>query len=140
MIRLDAATVLLQWAVGGLLFLWVTTRRREVGIGYGWLLRGVYGAMAAGAVAAGVGLGSSAGRDVCAALTAVATLVALAVSVVRRKAGVAGERAREERVAARLPTRSGDDAGGHGARERPQNEFEPALDLIAPIIGAVGLV
>ena len=31
MIRLDAATVLLQWAGGGLLFLWVTTRRREVG-------------------------------------------------------------------------------------------------------------
>jgi hypothetical protein len=45
-IELDAATVLLQWAVGGLLFLWVTTRRREVGIGYGWLLRGVYGVMA----------------------------------------------------------------------------------------------
>ena len=42
MISLDAATVLLQWAVGGLLFLWVTTRRREVGIGYGWLLRAVY--------------------------------------------------------------------------------------------------
>src|SRR5207248_1733932 len=142
MIRLDAATVLLQWAAGGLLFLWVTTRRREVGIGYGWLLRGVYGAMAAGAVAAGVGLGSSAGRDACAALTAAATFAALAVSVVRRKAGVAGERAREERVAARLPTptRSGDGAGGHDPQERPQNEFEPALDLVAPMIGAIGLV
>jgi hypothetical protein len=141
-IQLDAATVLLQWATGGLLFLWVTTRRRELGIGYGWLLRGVYATMAAGAVAAGVGLGSSAGRDACAALTAAATFVALAVSVVRRKAGVAGERAREERVAARLPTstRSGDDAGGHDPQERPQNEFEPALDLVAPIIGAVGLV
>src|SRR5438270_10535833 len=103
MIQLDAATVLLQWAAGGLLFLWVTTRRREVGIGYGWLLRGVYGAMAVGAVAAGVGLGSSAGRDVCAAFTAVATFGALGVSVVRRKAGVAGERARAERVAARIP-------------------------------------
>ena len=50
MIRLDAAAVLLQWATGGLLFLWVTTRRREVGIGYGWLMRGIYGLMAAGAV------------------------------------------------------------------------------------------
>ena len=49
-IDLDAATVLLQWATGGLLFLWVTTRRREVGLGYGWLLRGIYGLMAAGAV------------------------------------------------------------------------------------------
>jgi hypothetical protein len=142
-IQLDAATVLLQWAAGGLLFLWVTTRRREVGIGYGWLLRGVYGAMAAGAVAAGVALGSSAGRDVCAALTAVATIVALGVSVARRKAGVAGERARKERVAARLPTtaaRSGDVDRPHGGSERHQNEFDPAFDLVAPIIGAVGLV
>ncbi|MEY3986941.1 MAG: hypothetical protein RL080_281, partial [Actinomycetota bacterium] len=27
MIRLDAATVMLQWSVGGLGFLWFTTRR-----------------------------------------------------------------------------------------------------------------
>ena len=107
MIRLDAATVLLQWATGGLLFLWVTTRRREVGIGYGWLLRGVYGTMAAGAAVAGPALGGDTGRDVCSALTAIATFVALTVSVVRRKAGVAGERAREQRVAARIH-RSGD--------------------------------
>ncbi len=144
MIQPDAATVLLQWAAGGLLFLWVTTRRREVGIGYGWLLRGVYGAMAVGAVAAGVGLGSSVGRDVCAALTAVATFVALAVSFVRRKAGVAGERARQERVAARLPSHSGDDSPrisrSNVTRTEGAAEFPPALDLIAPIIGAVGLV
>ena len=50
MIRLDAATVLLQWATGGLAFLWVTTRRREVSLGYGWLLRGTYGLMALGAL------------------------------------------------------------------------------------------
>ena len=49
--KLDGATFLLQWATGGLAFLWVTTRRREVSLGYGWLLRGVYGLMAAGAVA-----------------------------------------------------------------------------------------
>ena len=42
MISLDATTVLLQWAVGGLLFLWVTCRHRQVGIGYGWLLRITY--------------------------------------------------------------------------------------------------
>ncbi len=42
MIRLDPATVLLGWAVGGLFFGWVTTRRREVGIGYGWVLRATY--------------------------------------------------------------------------------------------------
>ena len=49
MISLDAASVLLQWASGGLLFLWVTTRRREVSLGYGWLMRGTYALMAAGA-------------------------------------------------------------------------------------------
>ena len=93
MIRLDAATVLLQWATGGLLFLWVTSRRRAVGIGYGWLLRGVYGAMAAAAVAAGLALRPVAIRDVCSGLVAAAAFFALVVSVVRRKAGVAGERA-----------------------------------------------
>jgi hypothetical protein len=80
---------------------------------------------------------------VCAALTAVATLVALAVSVVRRKAGVAAERAREERVAARLPTstRSHDENRPGTSFPIPRTaEFPPALDLIAPIIGAVGLV
>jgi len=142
-IQLDAATVLLQWAAGGLLFLWVTTRRREVGIGYGWLLRGVYGTMAAGAVAAGVALGSSAGRDVCAALTAIATFVALGVSVARRKAGVAGERARKERVAARLPKSQAVLAVDNGPTDPyppPEREFPPALDLVAPVIGTIGLV
>ncbi|MBV9286058.1 MAG: hypothetical protein JO176_15660 [Acidimicrobiia bacterium] len=139
MIQLDAATVLLQWATGGLLFLWVTTRRREVGIGYGWLLRGVYGAMAVGAVAAGIGLGSSTGRDACSALTAAATIAALTVSVVRRKAGVAGERAREERVAARIHG-SGDDSRPIRPSSVTRTEFPPALDLVAPVIGAVGLV
>jgi hypothetical protein len=144
-IQLDAATVLLQWATGGLLFLWVTTRKREVGIGYGWLLRGIYGVMAAGAAAAGPALGGDAGRDVFAGLTAAAAFAALAVSVARRKAGVAGERARHERVAARLPQAvlGVDNARirGYPAQERKGDaEFPPVLDLVAPVIGAVGLV
>jgi len=53
-IRLDAATVLLQWATGGLFFLWWTTRRHAIGAGYGWLLRGTYSVLAAGGVAAAV--------------------------------------------------------------------------------------
>ena len=105
MIRLDAATVLLQWATGGLLFLWVTTRRRQVGIGYGWLLRGVYGVMALGALAAGLGVGDPVPvREACSGVVALATFVALAVSVVRRRAGVSGERAREERRRSCLQT------------------------------------
>ena len=80
MIGLDAGVVLLQWATGGLLFLWVTTRRREVGIGYGWLLRGVYLTLAVGAAA----LGEWAGLGVAAAAA-----VALVVSVRMRKDGPA---------------------------------------------------
>ncbi|MBV8160987.1 MAG: hypothetical protein JO265_08700 [Acidimicrobiia bacterium] len=153
MIQLDAATVLLQWATGGLVFLWVTTRRREVGIGYGWLLRGVYGAMAVGAAVVGPALGGDTGRDVCAAVAAAATVVAVAVSVVRRKAGVAGQRARKERVAARLPgslrPQSDEPRDPHTTSTDPHTtstdphdpaEFPPALDLVAPLVGAVGLV
>jgi hypothetical protein len=46
-VNLDLGTVLLQWATGGLLFFWWTARREMLGVGYGWLLRGVYGVMAA---------------------------------------------------------------------------------------------
>src|SRR5947209_2076938 len=104
--------------------------------------------MAVGAVAAGVALGGSPGRDVSAALTAVATFAALAVSVARRKAGVAGERARKERVAARISGASsvlGTEMRAGNAFAFPEAEgavpeFPPGLDLIAPIVGAVGLV
>jgi hypothetical protein len=53
LIPLNAGTVLLQWATGGLLFLWVTTRRGQAGPGYSWLLKGVYAALAIGAALAG---------------------------------------------------------------------------------------
>ena len=139
MIRLDAATVLLQWATGGLLFLWLTTRRRQVGIGYGWLLRSTYLVMAVGAVAVGRLVGPVPVRDACAALMALATAVALGLSVVRRRAGVRGERARRQRRAARVAAMTG------AATEAPPEtaevrEFPPAADLVAPVIGAVGLV
>jgi hypothetical protein len=148
MARLDAATVLLQWATGGLLFLWVTSRRREVGIGYGWLLRGVYGVLASGSVLAGRALQPSTTRDLCGLLVAASAGVALAVSVVRRKAGVAGERARQARRAARVRAMVGDRARvdgpsatePEGASGRLRREFPPALDLVAPLIGAVGLI
>src|SRR5439155_11849272 len=53
--QLDLATVLVQVATGGLLFCWVTTRRREVGLGYGWLLRITFGVIAILGVVAGLG-------------------------------------------------------------------------------------
>jgi hypothetical protein len=138
-IRLDAATVLLQWATGGLLFLWVTSRRRQVGIGYGWLLRGVYGVMAAGAWAAGALVDPDPVRDGASAGVAFATLVALVVSVQRRKAGVAGERARDEHRTARVAAMTGIERHAE-ERDEAAAEFPPGLDLVAPAIGAVGLV
>ncbi|MBK5288702.1 MAG: hypothetical protein JJE46_09570 [Acidimicrobiia bacterium] len=146
--HLDAATILLQWAAGGLVFLWVTTRGRMVSIGYGWLLRGVFGAMAIGAIAAelrtdhqgwghGVFLAAS-------AMVVVSATVALIVSVVRRAAGVSAAdelaTSRAERVAA-MAGRT--DAGGDArdpAGPIDRREFPPALDLAAPIFGVVALV
>jgi hypothetical protein len=138
-IRLDAATVLLQWAVGGLLFLWVTTRRREVGIGYGWLLRGTYVVFAAGAVAAGAVLESVPVRDVCSVLVVVATLVAMVVSIVRRKAGVSGQHERAYERSARVAAMTGIEREV-AERDTSAPEFPPWLDLVAPAIGMVGLV
>jgi hypothetical protein len=107
-IKLDAATVLLQWSTGGLFFLWVTSRKRLVSAGYGWLLRSIYLVMAAAGAAIGGRVDFLPMRDVAAALVAVAAAVALAVSVIRRRQGVAA--------------------------------FPPNLDLVAPIVGAIGLV
>ena len=140
MISLDVATVLLQWATGGLLFLWVTTRRRMVGIGYGWLLRGVYGAMAGGALWAGRIGDPVPVRDVACVGVLLATGVALVVSVVRRRAGVAGQRAVEERRSARVAATTGIDRPARVARVEGAPEFPPLLDLVAPVLGFVGLV
>jgi hypothetical protein len=114
-VRLDLASVLLQWAAGGLFFGWVTTRRRVVGVGYGWLFRSVYAALAVGGVVAGV-VASDAGtatavRDVAGAAMAGAALLSLAVSAVRRKAGVTGPGA-----------------------------YPPLLDLAAPVAGLVAVL
>jgi hypothetical protein len=73
-IRLDAATVLLQWSTGGLFFLWFTTRRHEIGRGYGWLIRITYLVIAAGAVAAGIATDVLPVREVSAAAVAVVSL------------------------------------------------------------------
>ena len=139
MIDLEAGTVLLQWAVGGLAFLWVTTRRRQVGLGYGWLLRGIYAAMAVGAAVAGLAFDPTPVRDLASVLVAVSALGALAVSVARRRAGVSQSRAEHDRRSARVAAMTGvqrpERAGpGHGP------EFDPRLDLVPVAIGAVGLV
>jgi hypothetical protein len=143
-IRLDAATVLLQWAVGGLLFLWVTTRSREVGIGYGWLLRGTYLLMAAGAVAIGLWVDPVPVREASGVAVVAAAGVALGASIVRRKAGVRGEHERKARKSARVAAMTGidrsyEDLAPAGSDERGP-EFPPRLDLVAPLVGLPGLV
>ena len=139
MIRLDVATVLLQWATGGLAFLWVTTRRREVGLGYGWLLRGVYGLMALGGFLIGRATHPDPARDIGALAVAAASLVALGVSVQRKAAGVEGQRGREERRSERVAVMTGIDRDTR-TFDRSAAEFPPVLDLSAPVLGALACV
>jgi hypothetical protein len=138
-ITLDAATVLLQWAVGGLFFVWVTTRRREVGIGYGWTMRITFGLMAAGGVVVGLVVDPVPVREAFGIGVVVATGVALVVSWQRRKAGVAGQRTEEERRSARVAEMTGIDKDAQRF-DRNVPEFPPGLDLLAPLLGLIALV
>ena len=131
--------MLLQWAVGGLFFLWFTTRRREVGLGYGWLLRSTFLLLAAGGVTCGFVFGVAPVREAAGIGTIVAALVALAVSVQRRRAGVSGADAEHDRRTERVAQMTGIDRG-EARVERLGREFPPVLDLVAPVIGTIGLV
>jgi hypothetical protein len=115
-VTLSLGTVLLQWAAGGLFAGWITTRRRVLGTGYGWLVRGSFLVLALGGVAAGLadddhGVGATI-RDAAGLAMALAAAVALAVSIVRRRFPV-GDRE-------------------HG--------FPPGLDLVAPAFGLVAVL
>ncbi|MFT4773562.1 MAG: hypothetical protein ACI83Y_001915 [Candidatus Azotimanducaceae bacterium] len=140
MIRLDAATVLLQWATGGMLFCWFTTRRRVIGVGYGWLLRGTYLCFAAGALAAGLALGFDPVRDISSALVALACLFALVVSIVRKGAGVSGENAEFDRRTERVAAMTGIERDVDESVVRSGSEFNPNLDLVPAAIGFIGLI
>ncbi len=138
-IRVESATVLLQWSVGGLFFLWFTSRRQVVGIGYGWLLRGTFLMMAIGAFLCGLAFGVEPVREIASLGVAAAALVAFVVSVVRRRAGVVGQQDEHDRRTERVAAMTGIE------RAVPQRidggpEFPASLDLIAPLIGIVGLV
>ena len=149
--KLDLATFFLQWATGGLLFAWVTTRRREVGLGYGWLLRIIYGVFAVGAAAlfAARGTDEHATANTLAMIAsigvALAAGTALTVSIVRRGAGVRGQEAirarRRARVAAMVAGDGNEAAGATGAGDdATAREFPPALDLVAAVVGGLGLL
>ncbi len=139
MIELQPATLLLQLTVGGLAFTWLTTRRREAGLGYGWLMRSTFGLLAAGGAWLGFATDPLPVRDWTAVLTAAAAAAALTVSVVRRRAGVSGQRERVERRSVEIAEMTGIDREEQRF-DRTQPEFPPLLDLIAPSIGLVGVV
>ncbi|HEY4332051.1 MAG TPA: hypothetical protein VGM78_05760 [Ilumatobacteraceae bacterium] len=140
MIRVDAATVLLQWATGGLFFTWFTTRRRLVGIGYGWLMRGTFALMALGAFVCGLSFGVHIVREAAAVGVAAAAVAAFAVSFVRRRAGVRGQADEHDRRTARVAAMTGIERDAPTADPTTGPEFPPVLDLIAPLIGVIGLV
>jgi hypothetical protein len=114
-VRLDLSTVLLQWAAGGLLGGWVTIRRRAVGIGYGWLVRGVFLVLALGGTAAAISDSDRGGaavlRIAAGGAMAALTVAAIGVSVARRRLPVADRRG-----------------------------FPPTIDLAAPLAGVVSLL
>ena len=146
--------MLLQWAVGGMAFCWFTTRRRLAGLGYGWLLRGVYGLLAAAVAWLGFRLDDNPVRDVSAILVALSCAVALAVSVAQREAGVSGQRAEHDRRTARVAAMTGIDRRLSDARlttgtgppddeahaPAAPREFDPRWDLLPVAVGVVGLV
>jgi len=77
-VTLDAATVMLQWAAGGMLFFVFTFRTGEISVGYGKLLRGVYAALALIGAGLGVAFGAVLGREIAAVVLAVLALAAFA--------------------------------------------------------------
>lgn len=139
MIDLHAATVLLQWATGGLFFTWVTTRHRIVSLGYGWLLRGTFAFIGACGVAAGIVGGPYWPREIFGIASIVAALVVLGVSIVRRQAGVSGQREIVERRSERVAAMTGIDREEQRF-DKTQAEFDPRLDLIAPALGLVAII
>jgi hypothetical protein len=95
--------------------------------------------MALGALWVGLAFDPQPARDVAAALVATGSGVALLVSVVRRRAGVAGERAKRVERSRRVAAMTGIDRTTRVADPNAA-EFPPSLDLVAPAIGVFGLV
>ena len=125
MLELHAATVLLQWAAGGLLFGWVTTRRREVGIGYGWSIRITYGLMALLALVIGLRFGVQPVRELGSAGVVLGVVVSLAQSWKRRAVGVVHQRELVEARTARVAEMTGIEREARG-----KDATGPELSLI----------
>ena len=143
-VQLDLATLLAQWAPGGLFFCWVTTRRREVGIGYGWLLRVCFGAIACSrswraqarrrrrapcATSAPRSWRSAAGIALLQSSCAGPRGCAVARDARAVRGAAAAGTATDDRRAPTTPRR-------FRAPDDRAEEFDPLLDLLAPLFGA----
>lgn len=100
---------MLQWASGGMLFLWFTMRSGEISVGYGKLLRGVYAVLALIGVALGFAFDTILGREAAAIVLALFALGSFArrdnrIDLLAALVGLLGV------VFASLGTDHGDDA------------------------------
>ncbi|MGB1369537.1 MAG: hypothetical protein ACPG7G_08405 [Acidimicrobiales bacterium] len=140
MIDFQASTFLLQWATGGLLFLWVSSKTRLIGLGFGWTTRITYLVIAGIGLVVGVMGDTLWLREISNIGLLMATSFTLLVSIARRKAGVKGQRELQRSRADRVSAMLGDRGQTTVSNTVATKEFPPVLDLIAPIIGTFGLV
>lgn len=140
MIDFQPSTFLLQWATGGLLFLWISNKTRLIGLGFGWTTRITYLVIAGIGLVVGVKGDTLWLREISNIGLLMATSFALLVSIARRKAGVKGQRELQRSRADRVSAMLGDRGQIKVSNTVTTKEFPPVLDLIAPVIGTFGLV
>ena len=140
MIDFQASTFLLQWATGGLLFLWVSSKTRLIGLGFGWTTRITYLVIAGIGLVVGVMGDTLWLREISNIGLLMATSFTLLVSIARRKAGVKGQRELQKSRADRVSAMLGDRDQIKVSNTVAAKEFPPVLDLIAPVTGTFGLV
>ncbi len=137
--KLEASTFLLQWASGGMLFLWITTRQRMVAIGYGWTTRTIYAAIALVSLIIGINLNTLWLRETSTVLFLAAVLISMCVSIKRKNAGIAGQKEAAQKRAQRVTTML--KRTQENAEDMPvSKEFPPLLDALAPVCGVIGLI
>ena len=140
MIDFQASTFLLQWATGGLLFLWVSSKTRLIGLGFGWTTRITYLVIAGIGLVVGVMGDTLWLREISNIGLLMATSFTLLVSIARRKARVKGQRELQKSRADRVSAMLGDRDQIKVSNTVATKEFPPVLDLIAPVTGTFGLV
>ena len=140
MIDFQASTFLLQWATGGLLFLWVSSKTRLIGLGFGWTTRITYLVIAGIGLVVGVMGDTLWLREISNIGLLMATSFTLLVSIARRKAGVKGQRELQKSRADRVSAMLGDRDQIKVSNTVTIKEFPPILYLIAPAIGTFGLI